>query len=143
MRICSVFYLLMLFAVGCGPSFAPVSGKVTLDDKPLANATVGFYPLDVKTGTPAPASSGRTNDKGEYLLEVALTKNKKGALVGKHRVSITMEPDLTGSDLPADKLPKGGRPPRLLPIYQGEASELRCEVPSGGKTDANFALKSK
>lgn len=134
---------LLICVVGCsGPSFVPVSGKVTLDDKPLANATVGFYPLEVKAGETAPNSSGRTDDKGEYTLQAVLTKNK-GAVVGKHRVSITVEPDLTGSDLPANMLPKGGRPPKLLPIYQGESSELKCDVPSGGKTDANFALKSK
>jgi hypothetical protein len=143
MRNHLVSYGLLLFAVGCGPSYAPVSGKVTLDDKPLAHATVGFFPLDVKSGEPAQNSSGRTNENGEYTLQIVMQKNKKGAVVGKHRVSITVEPDLTGSDLPADKLPKGAKPPKLLPIYQGEASELRCEIPSGGKTDANFALKSK
>jgi hypothetical protein len=138
-----VFGSLLLCIIGCGgPSFVPVSGKVTLDDKPLAGATVGFYPLSVKPGTPAPNSSGRTNDKGEYTLTAATSKTK-GAAVGKHRVSITLEPDLTGSDLPANKLPKGGRPPKLSPTYQGESSELTCDVPSGGKTDADFALKSK
>jgi len=116
---------------------------VTLDDKPLASATVGFYPLNVKAGTTSLNSSGRTNEKGEYTLSAVMSKNK-GAVAGKHRVSITVEPDLTGSsDLPANKLPKSGRPTRLPPIYQGESSELSCEVPSGGKTDANFALKSK
>jgi hypothetical protein len=59
-------------------------------------------------------------------------------------VSITVEPDLTHgeSDLPADKLPKN-RPPRIPAKYQGGESELSCDVPSGGKTDANFDLKSK
>ena len=143
MRNCWILGSLVLCTIGCGgPSFVPVSGKVTLDDKPLANATVGFYPLNAKTGTTPLTSSGRTNENGEYTLSAVMSKNK-GAVVGKHRVSITVEPDLTGSDLPANKLPKGGRPPKILPIYQGESSELNCEVPSGGKTDANFTLKSK
>lgn len=143
MRNCWILCGLLLCGVGCGgPKFVPVSGKVTLDDKPLANATIGFYPLEVKEGAATFNSSGRTNENGEYTLSAALTKNK-GAVVGKHRVSITVEPDLTGSDAPANKLPKAGRPTRLLPIYMGENSELKCEVPSSGKTDANFALKSK
>jgi hypothetical protein len=135
---------LALFSIGCGgPRFVPVSGKVTLDDKPLANAMVGFYPLDAKAGTTPLTSSGRTNEQGEYTL-TAVMSNSKGAVVGKHRVSITTPPDVSGgSDLPANKLPKGGKPPKLLPIYMGESSELSCEVPSGGKTDANFALKSR
>lgn len=143
MRNCWILGSMLCCILGCGgPSFVPVSGKVTLDDKPLAGATVGFYPLDVHAGKTAPNSSGRTNDKGEYTLTAVMSKNK-GAVIGKHRVSITVEPDLTGSDLPANMLPKAGRPPKLLPIYQGDSSELTCDVPSGGKTDANFALKSK
>src|SRR5438132_10533557 len=95
-----LFTSLLLFAAGCGgPTLAPVSGKVTLDDKPLAGATVGFYPLDAKSPASAPTSSGRTNDKGEYKLQTVMT-SRPGAVVGKHRVSITVEPDLTGSDLP-------------------------------------------
>jgi hypothetical protein len=143
MRNCWVLGSVLFCVIGCGgPSFVPVSGKVTLDDKPLAGATVGFYPLNVKSAETPLTSIGRTNDKGEYALKAVMAK-KSGAIAGKHRVSITVEPDLTGSDLPANKLPKPGRPPKLLPIYQGESSQLSCDVPSGGKTDADFALKSK
>jgi hypothetical protein len=143
MRNCWVFGTLFFCAIGCGgPSFVPVSGTVTLDDKPLPNATVGFYPLGAKPGAPSLNSSGKTNDKGEFTLSAALSNNK-GAVVGKHRVSITLEPDLIGtSDLPANKLPKGGKPPKMPAKYQGEGSELTCDVPSGGKSDANFSLKS-
>jgi len=127
--------------MGCGgPSLGRVSGKVTLDGKPLADATVGFYPLGANADI---TSSGKTDGNGDYSLKTVMT-NQTGAVVGKHRVSISVEPDLTGTtDLPADKLGKVARPPKIPPRYQGTQSELTCEVPSGGKTDANFELKSK
>ena len=136
-----LFGFLLLLVTSCGgggPDLAPVSGKITLDGKPLADATVGFYPLGEHGDV---MSSGRTNSNGEYTLKTVKTM-QTGAVVGKHRVSITLEPDLTGSDAPADKV-KAGRPPRLPARYQGLESELTCDVPSGGKTDANFDLKSK
>jgi hypothetical protein len=132
--------VLPLLALGCGgPHLAPVTGRVTLDGKPLADATVGFYPIG---GDAAHTSSGRTNSNGEFTL-TTVADNRAGAVVGKYRVSITVEPDLTGSDLPANKTGKGTRPPKLPARYQGEDSELTCEVPSGGKKDADFELKSK
>jgi hypothetical protein len=141
MKRTALFCSLLLLALGCGgPSLAPVSGKVTLDGKPLADATVGFYPLGANADI---MSSGKTNSNGEYTLKT-VKDDRTGAAVGKHRVSITVEPDLVGNtDLPADKLGKVPRPPKLPARYQGVESELTCEVPSGGKTDANFDLKSK
>ena len=140
MRRTQLFCSLLLLVMGCGgPSLAPVSGKITLDGKPLADATVGFYPLGANA---AVTSTGRTNGKGEYSLKTVMN-DQTGAVVGKHRVSITVEPDLTGTDLPADKLAKVARPPKLPARYQGAESELTCEVPPGGKADANFELKSK
>jgi len=113
---------------------------VTLDGQPLADATVGFYPVGANADV---MSSGKTNANGEYTLKT-VQKNQTGAVVGKHRVSITVEPDLVGnSDLPADKLGKVARPPKLPAKYQGQDSELKCDVPSGGKMDANFDLKSR
>ncbi len=132
----------LLFLVGCsggGPSLAPVSGKVTFDGKPLANATVGFYPEGPHAGV---NSSGRTNENGEYTL-MTVMERKTGAVVGKHRVSIIVGSDESGgSDLPADKQPKN-RTPRIPAKYFGGESVLSCDVPSDGKTNADFELKSK
>ena len=57
--------LLLLAYVGCsssGPDIAYVSGRVTMDGKPLAQATVVFIPED---GRPAGA---RTDADGRYVL---------------------------------------------------------------------------
>jgi hypothetical protein len=83
---CSVL-LLLAFVGGCGTKgFAPVSGTVTLDGKPLPNASVNFQPLDSKQS--GQGSVGKTDADGRYSLRVVVD-NKAGAVVGKHRVSIS------------------------------------------------------
>jgi hypothetical protein len=138
----ALFGLMFLVLAGCGggaPTLAPVSGKITFDGKPVANAMVSFIPIGPHSNI---SSNGRTNANGEYTL-TTVKDNKAGALVGKHRVSIAVDPTVSGdSDLPANLMPKN-RPPRIPAKYQGEESELSCDVPADGKTDANFELKSK
>lgn len=79
--------LLAIIFAGCGrggPELASVTGKVTLDGKPLQNAIITFTPLDGGV-----ASSGTTSEDGTYSLVCPLGK---GALVGKHRISVHSQP---------------------------------------------------
>ena len=85
----SCFVLLAIaglaFAVGCGksgPEMAPVSGVVTLDGAPVANASVMFMPEG--GGRPA---TGLTDAQGKFALETM--EPGDGALVGKHKVTVT------------------------------------------------------
>ena len=140
---------LVVLALGCGGSkkFAPVSGVIKLDGKPLAGAFVGFEPVENDNGPnlQPTTAGGKTDDNGVYTLESV--NGEKGALVGKHKVRIS----LLKMQQPQD--PEGGdaRPrPRSgpatvekLPTRYNMKSELTCDVPSDGKTDANFELKSK
>jgi hypothetical protein len=77
---------------GCGgPPMARVKGKVTCNGKPVAQATITFSPMqrndtDKHPGKPATAFS---DEKGAY--ELSTFRNYDGALVGKHRVTITLE----------------------------------------------------
>jgi hypothetical protein len=134
--------LLVVPALGCGPpKMAPVSGVVTMDGKPLVGATVGFLPETGKGSTEMPVtSSGKTNDKGEYTLRTAAGQD--GAMVGKHKVTISLQaPEIVEGDR---RRPRGGsRLADKVPPRYNTNSELKCEVPEGGKTDANFALKSR
>jgi hypothetical protein len=68
---------------GCGPEYATVTGRVTLDGEPLPNATVSFMPED-EGGHP---SFGRTEADGSYSLQE--THRLDGALPGKYTVRIT------------------------------------------------------
>ena len=66
------------------PDVGFVTGTVKMDGKPLPNALVTFIPMDHET---ARQSVGTTNDQGEYELKYSL--REKGAMLGKHRVSIS------------------------------------------------------
>src|SRR4051794_38813167 len=91
-RACLAWGVLALLTAGCGgPKTAPVSGRVTLDSKPLANATVVFVPVDRPAGKdPLPSSVGVTDEAGHYSLVLDNARKTKGAVVGKHKVIITL-----------------------------------------------------
>lgn len=96
-RVLKPFHVLLvgavaLLATGCGagPSFQPVSGKLTIDGKVPANVQVSFYPVDGK----APIASGNV-DAGTGRYE--LTSNNgvgkapgKGAVAGKYKVVLSV-----------------------------------------------------
>lgn len=81
---------------GCGrsgyPKLATVTGLVTLDNEPVADAYVTFAPLNGRS------SSGRTDMTGKYSL--SYKKDMPGAVLGKHLVKITK---LVEDDSPAAK----------------------------------------
>lgn len=70
-------------STGCdsGTPVGRVSGVVSYGGKPLATAEVEFTPIG--SGT---SSVGFTNQEGEYELQYTL--KKKGAILGKHQVSV-------------------------------------------------------
>jgi len=61
---------------------ARVSGLVTLDDKPLAGASVLFMP--VEGGVP-----GRAATKEDGSFSLSTFEEQDGALVGRHRVAVS------------------------------------------------------
>lgn len=84
-----------------------VSGIVTLNGMPLANATIKFQP---KQGPP---SVGKTNENGEYSLKI--NEKESGAVVGEHTVSITT----------------AGQQPETLPARYNTKSSLTVSITSG------------
>src|SRR5206468_11403323 len=93
---------------GCGGD-APVSGVVTLDGKPLANAHVVFQPEATSGKTNVGTGSyGVTDSNGAYTLRVA-DSDRAGAVVGKHRVEINLKVE---SD---DRDPRTRPPAKVLP----------------------------
>jgi hypothetical protein len=138
-RSCFVGLVSLLLA-GCGgDKIAPVSGVVTLDGVPLANATVNFQPMSEGDRVdPGPGSSGKTDAEGRYRLKV-IGKNTRGAVIGKHRVRITA---YQGEPLPAtnDRAPQ--YPPQVVPKRYNTDTELIREVKSGGTDKEDFELLS-
>jgi hypothetical protein len=116
----------VLTILGCSRSNQPplglVSGTVTLDGVPLANAIVRF----------TPAGSGRTSEgvtdaDGHYRLRYL--RAIPGANIDQHTVRIT-----TASE------ENGGR--ELLPPRYHSRTELEARVVSGSN-DLDFALRSQ
>ena len=139
-----LFLLLPIFGCG-GESYkvAPVSGRVTLDGKPLAKGHITFVPLGTKENqAPGPTAWSFTDADGRYKL--VITPATPGAVVGKCRIFIT------GLDQPMlveDDRDVGGRRPRLVrdPVLEkyNKRTELVYDVPAGGTDQANFDLKSR
>lgn len=78
--------MLLASAIGCGPAgpkLVPVSGVVTLDGQPLAEAGVLFQPA-----VGGPPATGSTDASGRFELR---TQNRPGAVLGEHRVSVTKQ----------------------------------------------------
>jgi len=116
----------VLTILGCSRSHQPplglVSGTVTLDGVPLANAIVRFTP----TG-PGRTSEGISDADGHYRL--LYLRAIPGANIDQHTVRIT-----TASE------ENGGR--ELLPPRYHSLTELGARVVSGSN-DLDFALRSQ
>jgi hypothetical protein len=117
---------------GCGGSSAPVSGRVTLNGKPLANARVTFQPQS-GSDQGGLGSTAITDQNGNFSLKF-VGKDTEGAMVGKHRVTISSrsgpEEDDSGKSIKEE-----------VPAEYNTESKLTFDVPSGGTKDANFDLK--
>jgi hypothetical protein len=142
MRHHLLFGLFLVVATGCGGiKYAPVSGKVTMNGKPLANTLVSFQPI-AKPGSieAGPGSSGTTDEQGRFALKVATGEN--GAVVGKHRVIISQV--VSKTDPANDARPTRGGPPQMekIPARYNSESKETFDVPSGGTDKADFELKS-
>src|SRR3954468_4165495 len=135
------FVFSVALAVGCGPGtkFAPVSGRVTLNGQPLANAPVSFQPIVEGGGiAPAPGSTGRTNANGEYTLLCA--DGRPGAWVGRHRVTITAVAEQVG-DTDGRAAPRGGWPQAdKVPARFNRDSKEEFSISQGGTDKADFLL---
>ena len=141
MRARLVLGFAVVLAIGCGSKkFVPVSGKVTLNGKALAHATVMFQPVGKPGAIEAgEGSAGKTDEKGEFTLRSSTGQN--GAMVGIHRVSISaLNPQVDDHDT---RPPRGGWPmaDKIPSRYNGK-SELTFPVPSGGTNKADFDLTS-
>jgi hypothetical protein len=127
---------LMLLVVGCGQRTAPVSGRITLDDKPLANAFVIFQPL--AEPNPGPGSKGKTDANGKYSLRLMVGETS-GAIPGKHKVEITA---FEGDDVKQSSGPDMVARKRIVPDEYNTKSQLTFDVPAGGSSSADFKLES-
>ena len=130
----SLFTFAVLFAVllnviaGCNrsPATARVTGTITFDGKPLANAGVEFLPEDGSR-----SSFGGTDANGKY--ELKFSASAIGAMPGKHKVVIR-----TAASEPDPENPNAAK--EKLPARYNTNSELTAEL-KGGSNVVDFDLK--
>ena len=125
---------LFLACIGCsssGPEIATVSGRITMDGKPLAHATVVFSP---ENGRPAGA---RTDADGNYVLN--FTEGRSGAIPGTNTVQITTVRDAEKDENGKTLIPESKE---TVPMEYNAASKLTFNVEPKKKNVANFDLKS-
>jgi hypothetical protein len=128
-----------LAGCGSGLKLAPVSGTVTVDGKPAASIAVNFTPLPGQAA--GPGSSAVTDAQGRFVLRTIGDKRHTGAVVGKHRVTLTeSDPSLAGLPYEEAVAKARQRPPRLPP--EARDGSLTFEVPPGGTSEAHFKFPS-
>lgn len=125
--------LVPLIVTGCGndQALVPVSGTVFLDSRPLANATVVFHPAD---GRP---SMGKTDEMGDF--ELSYIREEKGALIGKHTVSISTYQE-ADPDSENEAIRQGA--PEVVPSRYNVRTTLTAEVVPGDTARFDFLLDS-
>ncbi len=137
-----LYAILALVLGGCDASpfdVAPVSGRVTLDGEPLANAKIAFSPM-MQSDSPVvgPGSIGKTDEQGRYTLETF--HGDTGAVVGSHAVQMsTIEFGEVDEDTERAEVIR----PNLVPDKYRATGALTYEVPFGGSSTADFNLTSE
>jgi hypothetical protein len=129
--------LMAALLAGCSrlPDLEPVSGRVTLDGKPLEFGCVMFQPEK------GPAAVAPINRDGRFTLTYQC--KAAGAVVGRNRVVVTAYE----AERPGFQWPAGGEPGLgkcLVPQKYTSASTTDLEIDvRPGMGDAELALSSK
>ena len=132
--------------LGCGSEpvgnvqkTVPVTGIVTFEGQPLADAEIQFTPAGSGGG-----SAGRTDAEGRYALNYG--PSAEGAIPGFHNVSILVgesaEAEIRRDDMTPRELSeamKAAAIPVLSPRYTDGQGGLTAVVPPDGG-EINFAL---
>ena len=139
----SCAYLVLLCA-GCGQGMpvAPVSGTVTYQGQPLVGASITTQPIAADSVHPGPGSFGRTDEQGNFELEL-VKPAIKGAIIGEHRVMISQpSTGQAGDDAFQVDDPDAHRAGAATSIWPARFTDgsLRLVVPQEGTIDARFDL---
>jgi hypothetical protein len=131
--------------LGCGvkTGYAPVSGVITFNGKPMRNAVVMFLPEQTKENpNPGRGATGSTDETGHFALKTV--DGVAGAAVGKNRVRILSKYDdqLHGYevwDTTANKFVKSSVDP-VPQEWNSPNPKKEFDVPVGGTDKANFDI---
>ncbi|WP_442482543.1 carboxypeptidase regulatory-like domain-containing protein [Aeoliella sp. SH292] len=132
---CLLAVITVLSLTGCSRTdtfpLGSVSGTVTLDGKPLPDAFVNFQPVG------GPGSTAITDDQGRYSLNTI--DGEPGAVIGLHKVTIysAHSTEAASEDESIVRTPK-----EIIPDKYNYDSKLTFEVPAGGTSSADWALRT-
>jgi len=135
LRLAAILAPTALLVVGCGdaePPRLPVTGKVSLDGKPLPTGQVTFVPLE-----------GRTAAVAEVRDGVFQADRSTGPAPGRYQVEIyAVEP--TGKKIPNPDAPGStiDEERDLVPDRYNVRSELVAEVKPDADNSYEFSLTS-
>jgi hypothetical protein len=131
----------LLFLAGCSGGSSegrvevyPVTGKITLNGAPVANAIVSFSPTGEQ-----PAATGRTDGKGVYSLTTYDAGD--GAAAGEYEVLVVKE-----SVSPAASAAPGGHDPNArvsTPSVQHSARGGRAAAGSGSALPDKYSRRGQ
>jgi hypothetical protein len=123
MRLISCLVLVLLIA-SCNnttPDVAPVSGRITLDGKPVEFANVTFQPEGKSPGV------GKSNKDGYY--ELIYKRGVVGGPVGQNTVRVTLDTELAHR-------------PNNIPARYNVDSQLQREI-KPGKNEIDLELTTQ
>jgi hypothetical protein len=138
-------FLSVIWLTGCGDSatyqLAHVSGKVTLDGKPLPCAVVTFQPVAQDSEIVGPGSVAHCDDQGSFDLKTV--RDEPGAVIGLHKVIIfpSQRERIDPAKIRDDVDDKQDGIPNVPARYNYETT-LTFDVPQAGTDSADFALTS-
>ena len=123
----------LLFCIGCGEKMVGVSGKVTLDGKPIKDCRVLFQPK--VRSTERVDASGLTDAEGRYRLTSLGEKMKRGVATGEYVVKFGWSDPYPSAenDTPANPSPY------RIPL-EVTRDGLSFSVPEGGTDKADFTF---
>lgn len=147
-RCLALVFSLGVFGCGGGvkpeviPPLEPVSGIVTLDGTPTAGISVTFFPTGA-AGAKGNPCTGTTDASGKYSLKHR--SGKDGVPAGDYIALFSKLAMPDGSPIPEGKTAADVAAVEQIPDYYRQMDNLTngCAVPKGGKTDANFDIKTK
>lgn len=118
---------------GADVELAPAAGVINYNGKPLANATLSFYPEK------GPVGVGRSNEQGEFVVK---TNGSSGAPIGKLTVTVTVAAAAGADEFPeADgtEIQQAKKAAEKLPAKYGSQADtdIIITLPAEG----NEALK--
>ena len=123
--------------VGCGgPKYVPVSGVVTLDGSPVANAGVMFVPIEE-----GPTAAGTTDSNGRFHLK---TINRTGVIARRYRVVVSKQEVTPAANPSGSLIPMDVRVKWIVPekFSKAETSGLTADAASD-HTEFQFDLRSQ